>query len=141
MTQEWQKWHGNRRRQTQMVVALTQALGHHLCVPNQYMGGGLSVRGFKECGLTVGEMRSILGFLPRLLLGKCFARMTFLPKGVNIDWDHLMHAIGVGVKSPQPLSVWGRQCSERGETKQDILFDNGEWCGKHTLSRSSGQAT
>ena len=52
-----------------------------------------------------------------------------------------MHAIGVGVKSPQPLSIWGRQCSERGETKQEILFDNGEWCGKHTLSRSSGRAT
>ena len=46
-----------------------------------------------------------MGFLPRLLLGKYFAGMTFPPKEVNIGWDHLMHDIGVGIKSPQLLSV------------------------------------
>ena len=59
-----------------------------------------------------GEKRSILGFLLRLLSGKCFAGMAFFPKGVNIDWEHLIHAIGVGIESSQPLSVEGGQGSE-----------------------------
>ena len=38
-----------------MVVAHAQGPGHHLLVPNQYMGGGPSVKGFKGCGLAVGR--------------------------------------------------------------------------------------
>ena len=90
-----------------MVVAHAQGPGHHLLVSNQYMGGGPLVKGFRGCGLAVGRKKSILEFLPRLLSGECFAGMTFLLKEVNIGWDHLMHAIRVGVESPQPLSVWG----------------------------------
>ena len=55
MMQEWQKWRGNKRRQTQMVVALAQALGHHLCVPNQYMGGGLLVKGIQGVWFDSGR--------------------------------------------------------------------------------------
>ena len=47
----------------------------------------------------MGEKKSFLGFLLRLLWRKCFARMAFLPKEVNIGGDHLKHAIGVGVES------------------------------------------
>ena len=87
------------------------------------------------------EKRSILEFLPRLLSGKYFARMTFFLKGVNTGWDHLMHAIGVGIESPQPLSTEGDKVVSGRETKQELLFGNGEWCGKHPLSRSNGQIT
>ena len=83
-----------------MVVAQAQGPGHHLLVPSQYMGGGPSVKGFKGCGLAVGRKKSIIEFLLRLLSWECFAGMTFLPKEVNTGWDHLMHAIGVGVENP-----------------------------------------
>ena len=65
---------------------------------------------------------SILGFLPRVFAGKCFTGMAFLPKEVNIGWDHLIHAIGVGVKSPQPLSAEGRQGSKRERNKTRTFF-------------------
>ena len=38
-----------------MVVAHAQGPGHHLLVPNQYMGGGPSVKGFKGCSLAIGR--------------------------------------------------------------------------------------
>ena len=38
-----------------MVVTHAQGPGYHLLVPNQYMGGGPSVKGFKGCGLAVGR--------------------------------------------------------------------------------------
>ena len=46
-----------------------------------------------------GEKRSILGFLLRLLSGKCFARMTFLLKEINTGQKHLMHAIRVRIEN------------------------------------------
>ena len=52
-----------------------------------------------------------------------------------------MHAIVVGIESTQPLSVEGRQGSERERTKQEFLFRNGEWCGMHPLSRGNGRET
>ena len=55
MVQERQKWCGNERRQIQTVVALIQGPGHHLCVPNQYKGGGPSIKVFKWCGLAMGR--------------------------------------------------------------------------------------
>ena len=87
--QERQEWHESKMRQTQMVVAHAQGLGHHLLVPSQYMGDGPSVKGFRACGLAV----------VRLLSGECFVGMTFLPKEINTGWDNLMHAIEVGVET------------------------------------------
>ena len=52
-----------------------------------------------------------------------------------------MHAIVVGIESTQPLSIEGRQGSERERTKQKFLFGNGERCGKHPLRRDNGRAT
>ena len=52
-----------------------------------------------------------------------------------------MHAIGVGIESPQPLSSKRRQDSEQEKTKQELLSRNGERYGKHPLSRGNGQAT
>ena len=52
-----------------------------------------------------------------------------------------MHAIVVGIESTQPLSIEGRQGSERERTKQKFLFGNGERCGKHPLRRGNGRAT
>ena len=82
-----------------MVVVHAHGPRRHLLVFSQYMGGGPSIKGFRGCDWRWGEKKSILGFLPRLLSGECFARMVFLPKKVNIGRDHLMHAIGVGVES------------------------------------------
>ena len=48
--------------------------------------------------------------------------MTFLSKGVNTGFDHMMHAIGVGIESPQPLSAEGRQASERERNKNEYFF-------------------
>ena len=89
-----------------MVVALAQGQGHHLRVPNQYMGGGPSVKDSEGVWFSSEEKkRSTLEFLSRLLLGKCFVGMAFLPKEVNIGCGHLMHAIGISIESPQPLSI------------------------------------
>ena len=76
-----------------------KGLGHHLLVPSQYMGGGPSIKRFRGCGLVMGRKKSILEFLLRLLSEECFVGMTFLPKKINTGWDHLMHAIGVGVET------------------------------------------
>ena len=38
-----------------MVVTHAQGPGYHLLVPNQYMGDGPSVKGFRGCGLAVGR--------------------------------------------------------------------------------------
>ena len=92
-----------------MVVAYAQGPGYHLLVPIQYMGGGPLVKGFRGCGLAVGGKQVYSGVPAEASFRECFAGMTFLPKEVNIGWDHLMHAIGVGVESLQPLSVWGRE--------------------------------
>ena len=44
-----------------------------------------------------GEKKgSIMGFPLKLLWEKCSAGMTFHPKEVSMDWDHLMHVIEVG---------------------------------------------
>ena len=83
-----------------MVVVHAQGSGHHLLVPNQYMGSGPSVKGFRGYGLAVGRKKSILEFMLRLFSGECFVGMTFLPKEINTGGDHLMHAIGVGVENP-----------------------------------------
>ena len=95
---------------------------HHLLVFSQYMGGRPFVKIFRRCGLGMGEKKSILEFLLRLLWRECFARMAFLPKEVNIGGDHLKHAIGVGVESSQSLSVWGEASSEVEENKTVIFF-------------------
>ena len=81
-------------------MALAQGPRHHLYVPSQYMGGGPSVKGFKECGLKVGRKEVYSGVPTETLFGKSFARMAFHPKEVNTGWDHLMHAIGVGIENP-----------------------------------------
>ena len=111
-------------------MALAQGPGHHQLVPSQYMGGGPSIKGFKGCGLAVGRIEAYLGFLLRLLLGKCFARMAFYPKEVSVGWSQLMHAIRVGIKkasNPYPLMVRQKQ---RGEKQ------NKEFC----LGMKSGAA-
>ena len=66
-----------------MKVELTQGPGYHLLVPSQYMGGGPLVNGSKGCVWQWGEKKSIIGFLLRPLLGKCFAWMAFLPKDIS----------------------------------------------------------
>ena len=38
-----------------------KAQRHHLRVPNQYMGGGLSVKGSKRCGLAIGRKNIYFG--------------------------------------------------------------------------------
>ena len=48
----------------------TLGLKYHPIVPSQYRRGRPIVKGLRGCGLVVGEKDSILGFLPRLLLGK-----------------------------------------------------------------------
>ena len=68
--------------------------GHHLLVPNQYMGGGPRVKAFKGCGLAVRrKKRSILGFLLKLFWERCPAGMASHPKEVSMGWDHFIHAI------------------------------------------------
>ena len=39
------------------------------------------------------------------------------------------------------ISLGGGKAVKGRETKQWILFGNGEWCGKHTLSTGSGRTT
>lgn len=52
--------------------------------------------------------------------------MTFLPKEVNTDLDHLMYAGGVGVESLQPLFIWGRQGSKEKQNKRFyLIMENG----------------
>ena len=60
------------RKKTNVEGSGTNTLGseHHPHVASQYKKGGLTIKGFKGCSLVVGENGSILGFLPRLLLGK-----------------------------------------------------------------------
>ena len=58
----------------------TQGPKHHPLIANQYRKGGPTIKGFKGCGLVVGEKGSILGFLPRLLLGKLPCWDGILPK-------------------------------------------------------------
>ena len=48
--------------------------------------------------------------------------MVFLPKELNIGWDHLMHPIGVGIKSLQSLFTEGRQGSEWERNKKTKTF-------------------
>ena len=69
-TQERQEWRRNERRQTSIVMALAQGLGHYLHVPSQYMGGGSSVKGFKGCGLAVGRKWISFGGLIETPFGK-----------------------------------------------------------------------
>ena len=62
---------------------------HHLLIPNQYMGGGPQVKGFRGYGLAVGRKRgSIFGFPLKL-------RWYLTQKG-KMGWDHPMHAREVG---------------------------------------------
>ena len=68
-----QEWGGNKRRQTQTVVALAQGLGHHLRVSSQYMGGEFSVKGFKGCDLVVGRKGIYSRVLVKTPFKKCLA--------------------------------------------------------------------
>ena len=65
------------------------------------MGGGLSVKGFKGCGLVVGRK----GIYSRVLAETFFMKNAllgwpFFQKKVDTGWEHLMHAIGIGIESP-----------------------------------------
>ena len=61
----------------------TQGPKHHPFVPSQYKRGEPMIKGFKGCGLVVGGKMSILGFLLKLVLGKCLSGMAFRPKEVG----------------------------------------------------------
>ena len=63
------------------------------------------VKGFRGCGLVVGEKESIFGFQLRLLLEIYFVGMVSYPKVVVDGWDHLMHAIEVGEEVAKSLSI------------------------------------
>ena len=74
-----------KKKQIQMEWSMHKGLGHHLLVPNQYIGGGPRVKVFKGCGLAVGRKKeSILGFPLKLLWEKCPTGMTFHPKEVSV---------------------------------------------------------
>ena len=98
----WQ-WHSHKAQGTNYVY------------PANTWEVGLRSRDSRGMVWRWEEKKSILGFLLRLFLGKCFAKMAFLPKEVNKGQDHLMHAIEVG--SLRPLSAEGRQGSERMRNK------------------------
>ena len=51
-------------------MALAQALGHHLCVPNQYMGGGLLVKGIQGVWFDSGRNEVYSGVSTEAPFGK-----------------------------------------------------------------------
>ena len=104
-----------------MVVTLTQGPRHHLRVPSQHMGGESSVKGFKGCGLAVGRKWDLFWGSYQNTFPKMPYWDGISPKKINTGWDCLMHAIGVGIESPQPLSTKGRQDSE-GERNKNKNF-------------------
>jgi len=75
-----------------------------------------------------GEKKSILRFLPRLLLGEMPCWDGISPKRGKHSRGHLVHAIGGKCReSLHSLSIEGKvEMRERGETKQGILFRNRE---------------
>ena len=82
-------------------MALAQGPKHHLRVPNQYMGGGLSVKGFKGCGLVLGRKEIYSVVLVETPFEKMLCWDDIFPERVNTSWDHLMPAIGVGIGNGQ----------------------------------------
>ena len=63
-----------------MVVALAQALGHHLCVPNQYMGGGLLVKGIQGVWFDSGRNDVYSGVSTEAPFGKLLCWDDISPK-------------------------------------------------------------
>ena len=61
-------------------MALAQGLGHNLCVPSQYMGGGSSFKGFKGCGLAVGRKEIYFRVPTETLFGKLLCWDGISPK-------------------------------------------------------------
>ena len=100
-----QQWHSHK------------AQGTHYVYPTNTWEVSPRSRDLRGVVWQWGEKKSIIGFLLRLFLIKCFAKMAFLPKEVNKGQDHLMHAIEVGIESLRPLSAEGRQGSERVRNK------------------------
>ena len=62
-----------------------------------------------------------MGFLLRLLLGKCFVGMAFCPKEASKGRGHLMHAIGIGIERGSNPYLGGKAYIER-EEKQNKEF-------------------
>ena len=100
-----QKLREKIRKKTKDSGASTQWLDLHQSVPSQYKRSELMVKGFRGCGLVVGEKESIFGFQLRLLLEIYFVGMVSYPKVVVDGWDHLMHAIEVGEEVAKSLSI------------------------------------
>ena len=79
-------------------------LGHHPLVPSQYRRGRTWVRGKRGYGLAMGKKgKSIMGFPLKLFWRKCPVRMTYHPKEGKMNWNHLVHVIGVSKKEHPTL--------------------------------------
>ena len=122
----------------------TQGPKHHSLIANQYRKGGPTIKGFRGCGLVVGERGLFWGSCQGFFQENCLVGMAFRPKEVSKR---------LAPTRNKPLSIWvegrtqnlihlGKAGKMKGETKQiGFLSQNREWCSKHTLSKGSGQAT
>ena len=84
----------------------TERLEHHQPVPNQYKGGGPTIKGIQRVWFGGGGKKgSIFSFLPWILLGIYLVGMVSYSKEIIDGWDHLMHAMELGSEVAQSLLI------------------------------------